>query len=32
MRRFNISENDLLEQLRQKLNTENFNIIDTAIL
>lgn len=32
MRRFNISENDLIEQLRQKLNTENYNIIDSALL
>ena len=32
MRRFSISENDLLVQLRQKLNTENYSQIDSAIL
>lgn len=32
MRRFSISENDLLEQLRQRLNTENFDLVDAAIL
>lgn len=32
MRRFSISENDLLAQLRQKLNTENYSLIDAAIL
>lgn len=32
MSRYNISENDLLEQLRQKLNTENYKIIDSALL
>ncbi|STY78836.1 Protein of uncharacterised function (DUF421) [Legionella wadsworthii] len=32
MRRFSISENDLLAQLRQKLNTENYSLIDSAIL
>lgn len=32
MHRLNISMHDLLEQLRQKLNTENLNLIDAAIL
>ncbi|WP_298625311.1 DUF421 domain-containing protein [uncultured Legionella sp.] len=32
MKRFSISENDLLAQLRQKLNTENLDAINTAIL
>jgi uncharacterized membrane protein YcaP (DUF421 family) len=32
MSRYNISENDLLEQLRQKLNTENYKIIEYALL
>ncbi|AWN75909.1 TPA: YetF domain-containing protein [Legionella pneumophila] len=32
MRRFSISENDLMAQLRQRLNTENYSLIDSAIL
>ncbi|WP_419421594.1 YetF domain-containing protein (plasmid) [Legionella sp. D16C41] len=32
MRRFSISENDLLAQLRQQLNTENYSLVDSAIL
>ncbi|MGM9451994.1 DUF421 domain-containing protein [Legionella bozemanae] len=32
MRRFNISENDILAQLRQRLNTENYSLVDSAIL
>lgn len=32
MRRFSISENDLLAQLRQKLNTEDYSLVDSAIL
>ncbi len=32
MRRFNISENDILAQLRQRLNTEDDSSVDFAIL
>ena len=32
MSQFNISEHDLLEQLRQKLNTEEYKMIASAIL
>ncbi|WP_419419443.1 DUF421 domain-containing protein [Legionella sp. D16C41] len=32
LRRFSISENDLLAQLRQRLNTEDFSLVELAIL
>lgn len=32
MRRFNISHNDLMEQMRHKLNTENHELIESATL
>lgn len=32
MRRYNISKADLLEQLRQKLNTEDYSSIESALL